>query len=262
MICVLHRRHTTENGLRDYGVEEQLGLEETVDEYIDNLCNVFNEVARVLKSEGTCWVNMGDSYGKDKGLIGIPFRFTLEMINRGWILRNSIIWHKPSCIPSSVKDRFTVDFEYLFFFARGKNYYFEQQLEPYRGKENTFSNKWSGKDTTNTGAQNPLSTKARIIESMKKSGGRNKRCVWSINTARFKEAHFAVFPEELIETPIKAGCPVDGTVLDPFFGAGTTGLVAVKQGKDYIGIELNEEYIEIAKARIEYYENENQLFKK
>lgn len=298
---------------RDYGVEGQLGLEEKVDEYIDNLCSIFDEVARVMKPEGTCWVNIGDSYGKDKGLLGVPWMFALEMINRGLILRNTIIWHKPSCMPSSVKDRFTVDFEYLFFFARQQKYYFEQQLEPYKSKYNTYEyNGEAVKDYDGNGVQNPSDTKRRILNSMKERGGRNKRTVWSINPARCKEAHFAVFPEELIETPIKAGCPEaickkcgkprvevkiktgekevppiggkkhpgnntndtysgntkqgiykyelsdcgcnagfePGTVLDPFFGVGTTGIVATKQHKKYIGIELNPEYVEIAKARL------------
>ena len=279
--------------LRDYGVEGQLGLEPTFDEYINKLCDIFDEVKRVLRDDGTCWVNLGDTYSAtrwtnnedtgqpmnnfkdghrgvnpvkdtgnipDKCLVGIPFRFATEMINRGWILRNTIIWHKPQCMPSSVKDRFTVDFEYIFFFSKQQRYYFETQYEPHKSisikrmnagfnqnpdfdyekrpeknyKKYTLREKRGGK--TNPDAYNPK--------------GRNKRTVWAINTKGFKEAHFAVYPEKLCETPIKAGCPVGGIILDPFFGAGTTGVVALKQSKKFIGIELNKEYIEIAKKRL------------
>lgn len=242
-------------------VDKQLGMEPSVDEYIGSLCEVFDEVARVLKPEGTCWVNLGDSYGKDKGLVCVPWMFALEMINRGWILRNTIIWHKPSCMPSSVKDRFTVDFEYLFFFARQQKYYFEQQLEPAKeykvpDKPQKLEGVSNGGDSVWKGINSGRGRAHFAALYNKDEDGRpmrNKRTVWSINTARCKEAHFAVFPEELIKTPIKAGCPEGGIVLDPFFGAGTTGIVATKQGKKYIGIELNPDYVEIAKARIEHY---------
>lgn len=223
-------------GLRDYGVDGQLGLEPSFEDYVDRLCGVFDEVKRVLKDGGTCWVNIGDSYnshstgkggvggieGKrknkhdnranvhkkynlvpDKCLVGIPFRFALEMINRGWILRNTIIWHKNNCMPSSVKDRFTVDFEYLFFFSKNKKYYFEQQFEPLKypkAKSKNATNKHKGyKNPTYSGFEYDA-------ENYK---GRNKRCVWNINPKPYKGAHFAVFPEELIETPIKAGCPLE-----------------------------------------------------
>jgi len=294
--------------LRDYGVEGQLGLEPTFDQYISNLCDIFDEVKRILRDDGTCWVNIGDTYfgsgkgaggdgknkesftftekeertcdncgkkfigwkfqnfcgsacsgvdntprskkGKlpDKTLTMIPMRFAIEMVNRGWILRNTIIWYKPNAMPCSVKDRFTVDFEYIFFFSKNKKYYFETQYEPclssnnqpeflnkeFNGKENNIRINHGG--NRNPDYLNPL--------------GRNKRTVWSICPKPFKEAHFAVYPEELCETPIKASCPVSGIVLDPFFGAGTTGLVALKQNKKFIGIELNKEYIKIAEKRL------------
>ena len=289
--------------LRDYGIEGQLGLESTFDEYISKLCDIFDEVNRVLRKDGTCWVNLGDTYGwsgmgtwrtesspsgkqvysmpygknmsarmrgktLDKSLVMIPFRFAIEMVNRGWILRNTIIWHKPNCMPSSIKDRFTVDFEYLFFFTKSKKYWFETQYEPHQSdgkykpfnkrvrdtmmgrvasyqykvsekekamwKENSMRKHHSG--NTNPDAYNPL--------------GRNKRSVWIIPTSPFPEAHFATYPETLCETPIKAGCPQGGIVLDPFFGAGTTGLVALKQKKQFIGIEINPEYIQIANKRL------------
>jgi len=261
-------------------VDKQLGLEPTFDEYINKLCDIFDEVQRVLRDDGTCWVNIGDSYNNsswanretrldkklyskiqgthsgrggqlnypDKCLAMIPFRFAIEMVNRGWILRNTIIWHKRSCMPSSAKDRFTIDFEYIFFFSKNKKYYFEIQREPLAPI--------SMKDRRKDKGRFEYDGKRKGVEGIQNvmcginSGGRNKRTVWTINPKPFKEAHFAVYPEELCETPIKAGCSEGGIVLDPFFGAGTTGLVALKQDKKFIGIELNPEYIKIAQARL------------
>jgi site-specific DNA-methyltransferase (adenine-specific) len=256
--------------LRDYGVEGQLGLEPTFQEYINKLCDIFDEVKRVLKKEGTCWVNMGDTYGgtgsgqKDTGkhgytpeamattknkpqsklqgksLIQIPSRFAIEMTNRGWILRNEIIWHKPNCMPSSAKDRFTVDFEKVFFFVKNKKYWFEQQLEKLIYKPHKPNNKKADLSRLDL-------LEDRIWGNPQ---GRNKRCVWKVTTKPFKEAHFATYPEALIEPMIKAGCPENGVVLDPFFGAGTTAVVAQKLNRKWLGIELNPEYIEIAKKRL------------
>ena len=271
--------------LRDYGVKGQLGLEPTFDEYINKLCNIFDEVKRVLRDDGTCWVNLGDTYfgsgkcagvdntprtikGKlpDKTLTMIPMRFAIEMVNRGWILRNTIIWHKRSCMPSSVKDRFTVDFEYLFFFSKKKNYYFETQYEGYSKatRDDSRFNPGSKKNHTydRKTEHQPNELKIKAQRGGFKQGnekGRNKRTVWTINPKPFKDSHFAVYPEELCETPIKAGCSKGGIVLDPFFGAGTTGVVALKQSKKFIGIELNPEYIEIAKARLKPYLEQRKL---
>lgn len=278
--------------LRDYGIEGQLGLEPTFDEYIKKLCNIFDEVKRVLKKEGTCWINLGDTYsgsncgsndyrekdglglnpedryknqkaGKtnlpDKSLTLIPFRFAIEMINRGWILRNTIIWHKPNCMPSSAKDRFTVDFEYVFFFVKQKKYFFEAQYEPQleSSKERyryDFSG-YPGDIYPNEKRDRPNNFNGKkMIE-----GGRNKRTVWSICPQPFPEAHFAVYPEELCETPIKSGCPVEGIVLDPFMGAGTTALVALKQNKRFVGFEINQKYIDIANKRIRPYLEQTKL---
>jgi DNA modification methylase len=261
-------------GLRDYDNKDQLGLENTPEEYINKLCDVFDKVKTILKKQGTLWVNLGDTYGgtgnkKDyvapkykknldnsfkrpnsklvsKSLLNIPARFSIEMQNRGWILRNVIIWHKPNAMPCSVKDRFTVDYEYIYFFVKNKKYYFNQQKEKaiwcedpragfgrlhYRGKR---------EGQKGTGQENFVSIQQE----------RNKRCVWTINTKPFKDAHFAVFPEELCELPLSAGCVGGGTVLDPFMGSGTTGVVAVRQGKDFIGIDLNSVYCKIAQNRI------------
>ena len=273
--------------LRDYGVEGQLGLEPTFQEYITKLCDIFDEVKRVLKKEGTCWVNLGDTYGGSgkgvsnngignstlggkeklknlakenwkfdkrpkteneiqKSLCQIPSRFAIEMCNRGWILRNEIIWHKPNCMPSSVEDRFTVDFEKLFFFVKNKKYYFEQQLDKYTEP----INRWGGTIVKRLNGSDEYGVKQRIRDYRPIKDGKNKRSVWTINTRPFKEAHFATFPEALIETPIKAGCPTGGLILDPFMGAGTTAVVAHKLGRHYLGIELNPNYIKIAEERI------------
>jgi len=260
--------------LRDYGVEGQLGLEPTFQEYITKLCDTFDEVKRVLRKDGTCWVNMGDSFANSGGmssmggrlsedgktkdyqkpsnkcelpskcLVQIPSRFSIEMCNRGWILRNVLIWHKPNCMPSSVKDRFTVDFEYIFFFVKSKKYWFERLYEPLITAPHKPGNK------VMTGVLRHDNTEEDYARTWGSKQGRNKRCVWKITTKPFKEAHFAVFPEELIETPIKAGCPPNGTVLDPFCGSGTTGVVAKKLNRRFVGIELNKEYIKMAEKRI------------
>jgi len=272
----------------------QLGLEPTFDLYIKHLCDIFEETKRVLRDDGTCWVNIGDSYGGEMGkksgwtdaklgygkqeaidkgvcltkktkiihqiqqkcLVGIPFRFAIEMINRGWILRNTIIWYKPNCMPSSVKDRFTFDFEYIFFFSKKKKYYFETQYEALADSSLKDPRLDKGREEhIGKSAEGIYGCNATTINSQ----GRNKRTVWKICPKPFNEAHFAVYPEELCETPIKAGCSKDGIVLDPFFGAGTTGLVALKQGKKFIGIELNPEYIKIAEARIKPYLEQRKL---
>jgi DNA modification methylase len=304
--------------LRNYGVEGQIGLEKTPHEYISNLLEIFRECKRVLKKTGSCWVNISDSYNKYKSLIGIPERFVIAMTDDGgWVRRNTIIWHKPNCLPSSVKDRFTIDFEYFYFFVKSKTYYSETQYEPhklesiirakkgfktsntkYLEKLTSVGNLRNGsnplceqgrikrtvwtipeqyyfetqyeqysdftlpqinkqykgqalKDYKKHMAQNPSDTKRSIIKSLDVNRGRIKRTVWKINTIPFPGAHFATFPEKLLETPIKACCPPEnGTILDPFMGSGTTALVAKKLGRNYIGIEINSEYIKIANNRI------------
>jgi DNA modification methylase len=230
--------------LRDYKVEGQLGLEPTFHEYIDKLCTIFDQVKRVLKKTGSCWVVLGDTYSLEKSLCLIPERFVIEMINRGWILRNKIIWHKRNCMPSSAKDRFTVDHEFVYFFVKSQKYYFETQYEPLEAP-NRKQGDWVGGNKyieQHTAVKNP----GYHINPL----GRIKRCVWRVSTKPYSGAHFAVFPEQLIETPIKATCPVDGIVLDPFMGAGTTGLVALKNARRFVGIELNPEYIELANKRL------------
>jgi DNA modification methylase len=363
--------------LRDYGCEGQLGLEPTFQEYIDKLCNIFDEVKRVLKKEGTCWVNIGDTYMgnssysekgrqgfgndkigminktkkevklvkatdggkygvkdigdrlkcfgsdevKDKCLCQIPSRFAIEMTNRGWILRNEIIWHKPNCMPSSAEDRFTVDFEKVFFFVKSKKYYFEQILEPYTAPLDRWGGDNLKADNESEWDKGTEQSTYRTRNMRPNEEGRNKRTVWSITTKGFSEAHFATYPEALVEPMIKSGCPqfvcskcgkarekiiIDtgerkniekytgqatkeydsakaqnpsetkrrilesmskikkeiwtdcgcnsgwksGIVLDPFSGSGTTGRVAIDNGREYIGIELNPEYIKIQEKRL------------
>lgn len=209
-------------GLRDYGVEGQLGQESTPQKFVSRLCDVMDEVWRVMKPTGGCWVNLRDTYGKGRNevrakcLALIPSRFAVEMTDRGWILRNELIWWKSNAMTESMKDRFTVDFEKVFFFVKSKNYYFQQQFEP----------------------------------RVNGNGTRNQRCVWNINTNPFKGAHFAVCPEKLCEIPIIAGCPPNGIVLDPFAGAGTTLLVAKKLGRRYVGIELNPKFCRLIQDRL------------
>jgi len=283
-----HRRPII-SGLRDYGVEGQLGLEKTLDEYLNKMLLITSELKRVLKKTGTMWWNHGDSYGgsnqgrgqtkessgfqnvvrqtyyqtatrnsllKDlpaKSLMLQAHRLVIRMIDsQQWILRNTIIWHKPNCMPSSVKDRFTVDYEPIFFFSKSKKYWFETQYEAYE----LPMNRWGGIYTDGNYKNSKFRDKKKISypqrgRSLRPNNlGRNKRCVWKIATSPFKEAHFATFPEKLIEPMIKAGCPKEGIVLDPFMGAGTTGVVAKKLNRNYLGIELNKEYIEIANKRI------------
>ena len=392
----------------------ELGLEPVPEMFVNHLCDIFDEVKRVLRPHGSCWVNLGDTYnsspagnkhsnnynrsnhkpGDDrwnasvkinksvvndlpiKSLVQIPNRFAIEMTNRGWVLRNELIWHKPSCLPAPIKDRYTVDFEKMFFFTKKSKYYFKQQFEPMVSKPHAPGNKFDeakvsgpndrgGKsqwdDTSRVwGAptakerrkkakelldkdiadgkvkliapkgrpQNPASEYEELLReycqrmissSEPNPSGRNKRTVWSINPASFKEAHFATYPPELIESPIDAGCPlyvctkcgkprevilekswanpvekpnwkeqnkedwkkigkarmnkgefptgaiykengytdcgcgeefVPGVVLDPFFGSGTTAEVAMKQDKNWVGIELNDDYTKISDKRL------------
>lgn len=364
---------------RDYGVEGQLGLEKTPEEYIAKLCDIFDEVKRVLRNDGTCWVNIGDCYGGYQGknngypdrkndnagvpqikrdtktaksLMCVPELFLMEMIKRGWLIRNKIVWYKPNVMPSSAKDRFTIDYEMLYFFTKNKDYYFEQQYEPIQAKtmeRNKYG--WDGKKKAGAYSSKrepgsfvtkvPYAVQPRdkdfveyrnlpdlkefskyinearkwkkvtieeieerhksqaphhwfnaesfpsaedykwlkellsfgdfydkqMMEIFTKSSekqnvieyGRNKRTVWKITTKPSKEGHYAMYPEELCEIPLKAGCPLGGVVLDPFAGTGTTGIVARKQNKNFIGIELNSEYCKIAEARIKPYLEQEKL---
>ena len=262
----------------------QLGLEPTPEEYVDNMVNVFREVKRVLRDDGTLWLNLGDSYattgdrnegGSDKqksnigsnnfkreinsglmpkNLVGIPWRVALALQADGWYLRQDIIWHKPNPMPESVTDRCTKSHEYIFLLSKSQKYYYDACAIKEELKESSVRRNqsgWNGNQDRDYvgGPQNHMS-KYLGSKSAKNETHRNKRSVWTVNTKPFKKAHFAVFPEKLIEPCILAGCPKDGIVLDPFIGSGTTGKVARTHHRNFIGIELNKEYIDkIAKER-------------
>ena len=275
-------------GLRDYGCAGQIGLESTPDAYVAELVAVFREVRRVLRDDGTLWLNLGDSYAgswgnaggqnrgkgtqrpitvgsvvtdqserngcfvppakygfsdigvKPKDLIGIPWRVAFALQSDGWYLRQDIIWHKPAPMPESVKDRCTKSHEYVFLLSKSKSYWFDCDAikEPaiYAG-----DNRGARRDSRRGTRCNSMSGKTGLY--------RNKRSVWTVCTQPYKGAHFATFPPKLISPMILAGCPVGGTVLDPFGGSGTTGEVAEALGRNSILIELNPAYIELQKQR-------------
>jgi site-specific DNA-methyltransferase (adenine-specific) len=244
---------------RDYSGEQQVGLEKTPDQYITRLVNVFSECRRVLKDAGSLWLVIGDKYVNGEQL-GMPWRVALALKESGWILRSDIIWHKPNAMPSSVKTRPTTDHEYVFFFTKKKDYYYD--VDAIREPHVTFT-----EHSRMRGGRNHFFQRGSTPEKGKNEGdvklhdgrwdqafhpkGRNKRTVWSISLSKFREAHFAVFPDKLVETCILAGCPEDGVVLDPFVGSGTTPLVAKKLGRAYVGIDCVEEYCRMARRRVQ-----------
>lgn len=310
-------------GLRDYGEGGQIGLEETPEQYVEKMVKVFREVRRVLRDDGTLWLNLGDSYSaaghgwgcgsiseerkqfehiggkkknrkpakglKHKDLVGIPWRVAFALQADGWYLRQDIIWAKPNPMPESVKDRCTKAHEYIFLLSKSPKYYYDheaikepaaylqanspesikspyaQNVKKYKGNANGFrggaycngnkGNSELGRRTQTgnnvTGNYPGRDDKGKNCNSPEQIT-RNKRSVWTVATKPFPGSHFATFPPELIEPCIKAGAPMGGTVLDPFFGAGTTGLVAYGLSRKYIGIELNPEYAEMAENRIKY----------
>jgi len=264
-------------GLRDYGVDGQIGLEPTVDAFVEELVSVFREVRRVLADDGTLWLNLGDSYAANRGyqvtdnkhidvgnnmgmkvpeglkpkdLIGIPWRVAFALQADGWYLRQDIIWHKPNPMPESVRDRCTKSHEYIFLFSKKPKYYFDAEAiaEPVaaptveRLSQPTIATQ-KGSDRVPGKTNGPM----KAVGTQEK---RNKRSVWTVSTKPFKGAHFATFPPELITPCILAGSREGDTVLDPFAGAGTTGLVASRNGRGFIGIELNPEYADMARKRI------------
>lgn len=272
-------------GLRDYGVDGQIGLEETPAEFVARLVAVFEEVRRVLRDDGTCWVNMGDSYGAEKQLLMMPARLAMALQDAGWYLRQDIIWNKPNPMPESVRDRCTKSHEYIFLLSKKRKYYFDQDAitEPLtqssvdrlaqagweeqqgsdrvpgktngamkavgglRSKRNSFS-----RETKATAGEHGQTAQHRPgRDDIDYDQSRNKRSVWTVATARFKGAHFATFPPDLIRPCIQAGSPRGGIVLDPFGGAGTTGLVAMQEGRRSILCELNPEYAALAQARLD-----------
>ena len=245
-------------GLRDYGEVEQIGLEQSPSEFVEQLCLVFDEVWRVLKDDGTIWVNLGDSYAamrdskatpdslrtgegtkvstaanrnptnlkaaglKHKDLAGIPWRFAFAMQDRGWYLRQDIIWAKPNPMPESVTDRCTKSHEYIFLMTKKPSYFYNHEAI----KEDAI---WANDEH---------------------SDKRNKRSVWNVSTSRYKDAHFATYPPDLVQPCILAGTGEGDTVLDPFSGSGTTGEVALQHGRNYIGLELNAAYARLSEKRL------------
>jgi DNA modification methylase len=274
--------------LRDYGVDGQIGLEKSPEQYIENLVNVFMECHRVLTSDGTLWLNICESYAgsnkgvgkkqyfdkylqpkasysdastynlkgyKNKDLIGVPWALAFALREHGWYLRQDIIWHKPNPMPESVTDRCTKSHEYIFLLSKSPKYYFDHaaMLEPakYDNRKQLGRNpsKKYLKDSTGLTVQG-LSKGGYRWQETNGQFVRNKRDIWSIPTKPLKEAHFAAFPPDLVRACIAAGCPEQGIVLDIFMGAGTTALVARELNRNYIGIELNPDYIKIAEKRL------------
>jgi len=270
-------------GLRDYGIEGQLGLEATPELYVEKMVKVFREVKRVLKNDGTVWLNLGDSYNgykgnqysdhndskyagfsghpareskygleaknlKPKDLVGIPWRVAFALQSDGWYLRQDIIWHKPNPMPESVTDRCTKSHEYIFLLSKSAKYYYDADAIREQHKHPEVTHK---SDTKSINQEKVYFNNAPT--NLGRCGnhelGANKRSVWTINTKPYKDAHFAVFPPKIPELCIKAGSKEGDVVLDPFFGSGTTGWIAQRLGRKWIGIELNAEYIKIAEKR-------------
>lgn len=317
-------------GLRDYGVAGQLGLEKTPEEYVAKMVEVFREVRRVLRKDGTLWLNLGDSYnaagrdghgtrvgykqntnrasgsGKDnvrpsdgslksKDLIGIPWRVAFALQADGWWLRQDIIWHKPNPMPESVRDRCTKAHEYIFMLSKSARYYYDADAikEPGVSETTKMPDGWDTgpgahgtfhRDGREKGRKALPETQSNLATYRDKQRGhgrrhagfndrwdalsreeqcalmRNKRSVWTVATAPFKEAHFATFPPDLITPCILAGCPEGGTVLDPFGGSGTTAEVALKTGRKFYLIELSADYIALAQKRIRHLIEQGVLF--
>ena len=273
-------------GLRDYGSDGQIGLEQSPQEYVDSLVAVFREVWRVLAEDGTVWLNLGDSYAagggvgghgytdgrsnrnergrapvspelKQKDLVGIPWRVAFALQADGWYLRQDIIWHKPNPMPESVTDRCTKAHEYLFLLSKSQRYYYDG--EAIRENQDVVGvRKGSGKPlggVTGEGRQD----RATFAED-KTWVGRNKRSVWTVTTKPYPGAHFATFPPKLIEPCILAGSREGDTVLDPFVGSGTSVEVALRHGRRAVGVDLSEDYLELAKKRIEQAREDIGLF--
>lgn len=286
-------------GLRDYGVEGQIGFEETPQLFIDRMVDVFREVRRVLRNDGTLWLNMGDGYSgggsgardaerwpkqsrndhriehrrkgtdcdpkrgkgaygqplhharglKPKDLIGMPWRLALALQADGWWLRQDIIWHKPNPMPESVRDRPTKAHEYLFLMAKSARYYYDQEAireeAVYEGDKRHLRTDKS-KDTGG-----PREDNGSRMRTGNATSGRNRRSVWEIPTQPFPGAHFATFPQKLVEPCILAGTKPSDVVLDPFAGSGTVGVVAYRHGREFLGFELNPEYCDMANPRVQ-----------
>lgn len=234
-------------GLRDYGVPGQIGAEPTMSEYVTNLVTLFRECRRVLTDDGTFWLNLGDSYGKSKQLLMAPARVAIAFQDDGWLLRNDIIWHKRNAMPTSVRDRMTSKHEHLFLFAKSSRYWFD--LDAVRETPITANDSRNKPGHVPTRVRN-VGGRSDGFTSMSGASfhpkGKNPGDVWLIPRQPFPDAHFATFPAELPSRAIRAGCKPGGAVLDPFSGSATTGMVAVELGRQYIGVDINPEYHDIA----------------
>jgi DNA modification methylase len=250
-------------GLRDYGNNGQIGLEPTPEEYVANLVAVFSEVRRVLRADATLWLNLGDSFGPGKQLVGIPWRVAFALQADGWVLRSDIIWAKPNPMPESVTDRPTKAHEYLFLLTKSPRYFYDadairEEHQTPVGANGCFLDAWGREMDNRAGGRSQVERRLdddgaghpRGVGAIANPAGRNKRSVWTVSTQPFPGAHFATFPPKLIEPCILAGSAPDDLVLDPFAGAGTTLLVAEQQGRDSIGVELNPEYAQLARDRL------------
>lgn len=276
-------------GLRDYGASGQIGLED-MDAYLTRLADIFQEIKRALKPLGSLYLNLGDSYAGSscgsggapaqyaqkppqaraklprKSLAGIPWRAALRLMDDGWILRNHLVWHKPNGAPHSVKDRFTSKHEDLFFFVKQQRYYFDLDAvrEPYKPStikrikrileaDTRFDPTRHKNDASGSRKhQSPYQIMINTARNYAKTGtlGKNPGDVWSVPTGGFRGNHFATYPEALCRRPILASCPPGGLVFDPFSGSGTTGIAALKNGRNFLGCDLNPEYVEMANKRL------------
>jgi DNA modification methylase len=267
--------------LRDYGHDGQIGLEETPDEYIAQMVEVFRCVRDVLADDGTVWLNIGDSYFphngsrgnktpagdtlrgrnneyqpapklkaegiKGKDLIGIPWMLAFALRADGWYLRQDIIWHKPNPMPESVQDRCTKSHEYIFLLSKSQKYYFDHESIKEQAKVSSEGIRFGGSKYGDSDDPKHATKSGNVSKEYEKA---NKRSVWSVSTKPYEGAHFAVFPEELVRPCVMAGAPVGGIVLDPFMGSGTTAQVAQNLGRKYLGCELNPEYKPLQHKRL------------
>jgi DNA modification methylase len=278
-------------GLRDYGIEGQLGLEDTPEQYVEKIVEIFREIRRVIKDNGTCWLNLGDSYNesgkassgggtdkfsklqqgskgslqvkiptkvkglKPKDLIGIPWMVAFALRADGWYLRQDIIWSKKNCMPESVTDRCTKSHEYVFLLAKSQKYYYNQDAIKTKMICSAHDKRVrESRKCAPTDKINGIRSNNNTLYEFA-----NKRSVWETTLTPFNEAHFATFPEDLIVPCIKAGCPGGGIVLDPFMGAGTTAVMSLKLDRKYIGAELNANYCKIAEKRILPYKMQQKI---
>ena len=242
-------------GLRDYGQNNQYGAEATVDEYISNISKVFIEAQRVLKSTGTLWLNIGDSYDKKKNLLGVPWKTAIQLQNSGYILRNCIIWNKTNPMPQSVTDRFSSKHENIFMFSKERKYKFNLDDVRIPIKKEYNGKTWEERKAAGEPLRRGNSPKEKEITGFAPNPkGKNPGDVWDISTGNFKQSHFATFPEEIPKRCIIAGTNKGDVVLDPFSGSATTGKVSLELDRKYIGIDISEDYHNLAlKTRLVNY---------